>query len=60
MKIYELSVDYRCTEVYHIEAESEQDARDKMDNIDCDPVNTTDISWEVDKVVEQNERSNNT
>ena len=47
-----MEVDYRCTEVYFVEAKSEEDAREQMDNICGDPADTCDVSWEVDNVEE--------
>ena len=52
MKKYKVEVDYRCTEVYFVEAKSEEDAREQMDNICGDPADTCDVSWEVDNVEE--------
>tara|TARA_R100001509_G_scaffold18673_1_gene9325 strand:- start:1123 stop:1308 length:186 start_codon:yes stop_codon:yes gene_type:complete len=52
MKKYKVEVDYRCTEVYFVEAKSKEDAREQMDSIDGLPADTCDVSWEVENVEE--------
>ena len=47
-----MEVDYRCTEVYFVEANSEEDAREQMDSISDIPAETRNVSWVVENVEE--------
>lgn len=52
MPKYKATVDYRCTEIYHVTADSKEDVIEQMDNITDDPVDVTDAHWETEKVEE--------
>lgn len=52
MPKFKVTVDYRCTEIYHVTGDSKEDVIEQMDNITDDPVNVTNAHWETEKVEE--------